>query len=242
MGFSEYRGESGFGAKATNSKGFLLPRGYFIEEFSAFEPLLKRHANGVVRFERGDMIKGPSVYLSQNFFLLKGICRVSVEHDTGFARTIGFWGRRSIYPLIVTESHFFLENMIQQVALTEVEALAISTEGMRKAMTENRDLAFAAIDHYARYTNMLKFSLSSQPYEDAVTRISNILYILYVNNNRNDLHPSQNELASMAGLRREAAVKALRILREEGVIQNQGRIIQVKDVEALLAHCSTLLR
>lgn len=50
------------------------------------------------------------------------------------------------------------------------------------------------------------------------------------------LHLSQAELASWAGVSREAAVKALRVLREEGLVDTGRRQLTVTDLERLRQH------
>jgi CRP-like cAMP-binding protein len=44
---------------------------------------------------------------------------------------------------------------------------------------------------------------------------------------------SQTDLASWAGLSREAVVKALRALRQLGWIETEGRTIAIRDLEAV---------
>lgn len=52
------------------------------------------------------------------------------------------------------------------------------------------------------------------------------------------LHLSQAELASWTGVSREAAVKALKVLRDDGLIDTGRRQVTVTDLDGLRAYCA----
>ena len=219
----------------------LYPRYYFSEEFSEYESAFERNGATETTFEKGERLKNPANYLDRCFYIKEGYCSVTVWHDSGKERLIGFWGPGSIYPLITSKNHFFLETAIEVKAVVDVTALDLSIECVRKSIEEEPGIAFAAIDHYGAYTNLLKFEAASQTYEDALTRVCNILYIRYDNFLESSVRLTQGDIASMAGLRRESVVKVLRSLRKEGIISPHGNPT-VLDPERLLMLCSDMLQ
>lgn len=219
----------------------LYPRYYFSDEFKEFEGTFRKHGAETLSFRKGDHLKGPAQYLDRCFYVVSGYCSVYVGHSSGNSRLIGFWGPGSIYPLMTTENRFFLETAIDVKAVVDMEVLALSMDCMRGSIEEDPKIAFAAIDHYGAYTNLLKFEAAAQTYEDALMRVSNILYIRYDNFLESSVRLTQGDIASMAGLRRESVVKVLRHLRSEGIVSERGNPT-VEDPDRLLALCSDMLQ
>ena len=219
----------------------LYPRYFFSEEFLPFEKDFERHGAKRMAFRRNELLKRPTTYMDRSFYIVDGYCSVAVGHNSGNERLVGFWGRGSIYPLIINENHFFLETAITVKAVSDMTVLAMDVPCLRSALEENPEIALASIDHYGAYTNLLKFEAAAQSYEDALMRVCNILYIRYDNYLEGSIRLTQGDIASMAGLRRESVVKVLRHLREEGII-GTGPNLLVRDPDRLLALCSDMLQ
>lgn len=219
----------------------IQPRFYFGNEFSEFRSVFADYPHKVVYANPGTHLKPVGEYMDGNFYLAEGVCQVTVHHDSGANRLIGFWGADSIYPIIASDQHFNLERTIAQCAITETRAWKFSFETTRRIMKEHPEVSYAMIDHYGRYTNALKFLATAQTYESLRTRICNAFYI-------RDIYGSvgpamtQSELASIIGARRESVVKVLAQLKSDGIVESDGRKIWVTDREALERECSALLK
>lgn len=219
----------------------LYPKYYFSDEFADFEAVFKKHGAKPLSFKKGDRLKGPAQYLDSCYYVRNGYCSVTIWHDSGNERLVGFWGPGSIYPLITSENHYFLETALDVKAIVDMEVLSLDVACVKASIEDDPRIAFAAIDHYGAYTNLLKFEAAAQSYEDALMRVCNILYIRYDSFLEDSVRLTQQDIASMAGLRRESVVKVLRHLRNEGIVSTHGGLA-IQDPDRLLSLCSDMLQ
>lgn len=219
----------------------LQTRYYFTNEFNDDLNILSEYEHDKIFFKKGDYLKKTSEKFNYNYLITKGFCKVSVVHDSGEEKIIGYWGGGSIYPIICSEQDFYLEDYIIVTAMSDMETLRYNTEVTRGLMENNPNISYKMIDHYCKFTNLLFFCATTQTYEDLKTRICNILFIYYQNSKTSKVSLTQNELASLIGAKRESVVKILKKLREEKIIQTNRNYIKIISSEKLLDLTSLLL-
>ncbi len=219
----------------------LQTRYFFREEFQKFFPIFEKFPHEIVHFQKGEQIKAPTDLFRYNFFIVNGFCKVSVIHDSGEEKVIGYWGNGSIYPIICNEQKFILENSIVVTAMSEMKALRFNTDTTKKIMTQHPEISFEMIDHYCKFTNLLFFCATTQTYEDIKTRVCSMLFIYNYNSGNERFALTQSELASIIGSKRESVVKILKELRNMEIITTSRSHIQILSIEKLEAYASPLL-
>jgi CRP-like cAMP-binding protein len=222
----------------------LLTRYFFLNEFNKFENFFEKYPHKVCNFKKNQYLCKPNQSLTKIYYIQNGLTKVSVIHENGEEKIIGFWGKGGIYPLICSKQDFLLEHSILQKSLSEVTALSYSINTIRQMMTDNPDLCFEMIDHYCRFTNLLFFSSTTQTYESVQTRICNILYLLLKNSNilENTISLTQQDIASLIGATRISVVKSLKKLRDENIIETSRNKIKVLDIKKIEGYCSEFVK
>lgn len=128
-------------------------------------------------------------------------------------------------------------------AVTPTELLAVRGPDFRSLLTSAPSLYDAALQALAERLQQVERARIQMAVTGVLSRLSRCLLELTERwgrprRDRVDitLRLSQTELASWACASREATVKALRTLREEGVVDTGRRRITVTDLEGLRAH------
>lgn len=220
----------------------LQTRYLFANEFDRFLGIFERYPHKEVAFKRKECLKSPCDKFRYNYLIRKGLCKVSVIHDSGDEKIIGYWGPGSIYPIICTEQEFLLEDSIIVTAMSDMDTWQFDTPTTKQCIHDYPDIAVEMIDHYCKFTNLLFFCATSQTYEDVKTRVCNMLLIYHQNLHTMDVPLSQSELASIIGAKRESVVKILRNLREDKIIATSRSHIRILSLDGLSQTQSLLLQ
>ncbi|MGN1389697.1 MAG: Crp/Fnr family transcriptional regulator, partial [Bulleidia sp.] len=174
----------------------LLTRYYFADEFTAFLPVLETYGHESCSFARDEYLCRFNQSLDKIYYIRSGMTRLSVLHDSGEEKLIGFWARGSMFPIICTEQKFNLEYSLLLKAETDVEAIVFRPDVFIRMLSENKDIMTETIDHYCRFCNMLLFSNVTQAYEDTRTRICSLVYsYTCFTGEKKRLPLSQNDIA-----------------------------------------------
>ncbi len=124
-------------------------------------------------------------------------------------------------------------------AVTPVEVLVLSIEAFRGFLDRQPKAAthlLAAVAARLRQASQRQLEFGSS---DALTRLCRCLLVMVDRFGNEDRAPSvslpisQQDLAKLAGVSREAVVKGLRRLRELGWIETKGRSIAILDLHAV---------
>jgi len=218
----------------------LTTRYFFVNEFSPYEVLFNKYPHEECYFKKDDYLCKLNEPFTKIFYIKDGLTKVSVMHKNGDEKITGFWGRGGIYPLICTEQDFVLEYSIMQKAISDVKAIAFTTDTIRKMMDESPGLCREMVDHYCKFTNLLFFCATTQTYETVITRICNILYLYVKNltNTNNMVFLNQYEIAALIGATRVAVVKGLKQLRDDGIIETYRHKIVITNLKKLEFNCT----
>lgn len=219
----------------------LETRFLFMDEFADFLSVMKTYPHEQIIFPKGSFLKKTDEAFTTNYYIEDGLIKVSVLHDTGNERTIGFWGKGSIFPIITSMQKFTLEYSILMRAVSEVSAIAFSLDSTRAFMRDYPEISYAMIDHYAKYTNLFLYNATTTAFESLKMRVCNILMIHYLNFNMKTIAISQSDIASLIGASRQSVVKVLKELREENIVDTGNGQITILDTDLLSSFCTSLL-
>ncbi len=134
------------------------------------------------------------------------------------------------------------------VALQRVEAISVAVGELRALLARQPQLALALLELVARRLRIADQRRLEFAAAESLPRVTSRLLELAERFGESgpdgsvavEMPISQEELASWAAASRESTARALRTLRELGLIETRRRRIVVRDVEGLRAHGSGL--
>ena len=125
----------------------ILPRYYFSDEFTKFEPQLMELGQ-IIEFQEGEYLSAPDELMSMCYYIKKGIARFSILNDEGDENIIMFFGPGSINPCVCGEYEFTLERYIIVKAITKVTAIAFPPAVAIQMLNAYGKFGVTAIHHY----------------------------------------------------------------------------------------------
>lgn len=213
----------------------LLPRYYFADEFNGFEAKMKLCGGIDMQIEKKQYLCPPGANLQDGYYTKKGLCKLSVNTDTGSEILIAFYGKGSFFPLMTKEQNFSLEPALFFSSVTDVDVIALSPEGQKALIRKDPAFAEAAIDHYCRLCNLLLVRNLMADSSDSLQKTAAFLYLYlyYVPDKDNIIHLSQETVASFVGVTRVQIARVMNQLRQEGIVLTGRGQIQILKPEAL---------
>ena len=175
------------------------------------------------------------------WIVTNGIVKVQKVSEAGRVTVLGFRERGSI---LGEQSALDGDPMSAgATALVESQAVVITRRHFLDTVAASSDLAMALLDQLNRRLRQTSRLMHDIATADAVTRVANRLIDLTAEAITDDGLPttvdlpvSQQDLAEWSGLSREAVVRALRVLRDDGAIQTGRRSVVVLDQDCLSRH------
>lgn len=219
----------------------LQTRYYFSHEFTRFLEIFKKYPHQKRKFKKNMYLSKANEVFDCNDYIVSGLVKVAVIHDSGEEKVIGYFGSGSIYPIICNEQKFLLEHSIVVKAINDVSTLRFLPQTIKEIMKDNPEISYEMIDHYCKFTNLLFFCATTQTYEDVQTRVCNILYIYYLNTGNKKVNLTQSEIGSIIGSTRVSVVKILKNLRSRGIIETTRYFVEILDLKQLTEFCSMML-
>jgi CRP/FNR family cyclic AMP-dependent transcriptional regulator len=190
---------------------------------------LRRYQKGSWLFHEGDPAR-------KVWAVTVGTVKVQKVSEAGRLSVLGF---RSAGCLLGEQSALDGEPMIASAAaFTDVEAVVITAAKFMELLSDSPTLATALLQQLNRRLRQTSRLLQDISTGDAVTRVANRLVDLNTESTSAvrtaaKLPVSQQDLADWAGLSREAVVRSLRTLRDEGIIETGRLSVTVLDPDAL---------
>lgn len=210
------------------------PRYFFTGDFGAFHEYFLAAPHRRRTFARGEYLWEPGEPFGSLHYFLSGAARCCVEHESGRRKIVSFHGTGTLFP-VYHERAFRIERAITTEALSCVETLEFSLDDFRAMLSENAALAFALVEWYASYVNLLLYDAAHQEYNGSFIKLCNLLYLL---DDRSLERITQEELADMLALSRVNLTRGLSSLRRGGVIKTSRGCVKVLAREALARLCS----
>ena len=181
-----------------------LPRYIYTENFSAFEDYFFDQPHRKKHFASGEALWQLGRGVEAIYYIRSGIAKVQLVHENGSRKLLYFVGKGSIYPGC-HQSGFKIEQSIEALAVSEIEALEFDRSVFLSMLAESTDLCLAELDMYAKFINLHLYESAHQDYNNAFTKLCNLLYLFtYANGEPVDrINLTQQELADMLTLNRE---------------------------------------
>jgi len=219
---------------------------YFEGQFRAYEQDFLKECPVKKTFAAGDFLSPPSSTFDMCYYFLSGLVRCYALSDSGGQSPIlQFYGPGSMAPCYVQAYDFTIEPFLVIQALTPVEALAIPIPVFDRMLVSDPDLARDTLAFQIRQKNNVIVRLQQMSSVTSYQIVCNMLYLLAAHDtgvsSRHTLNISQESLADLCCLSRMQVTRVLRALREEGIIETRRKSLYVKNMQALHAHCSSIV-
>ncbi len=220
----------------------LYPRYYYRDDFKQFEPFLLTKKPDIHTFHSGAFLNGYVIGYDTIYYILQGVGKMSALHESGEHSILSYHGPGTMYPLIRCGEQFKLENNLFFQALTDMEVMVFSGKEIVAFMQENNEFSEQTVRLFNRYINMLVCRIVDREHGNALSAISNLLYILFCDNfyscRTNELTISQGEIAEITGMSRVHVNRTLQALVSQGSIVTRSGSILLTDLKKLEENCS----
>ncbi len=172
------------------------------------------------------------------FLVVDGLLKIVKNSYEGKVSFIGLRSSGTFAGELATLTGTTRSSSMQAVQPSRV--IKIGQDGFERLLVEHPDLSRALLREMAEHLRVATMQIHDLMNADARTRIASRLVRLSDDGTvRSDGNPtlalpiSQEELADWAGLSRAGAVKALRALREDGLIETARMSITINDLARL---------
>jgi CRP/FNR family transcriptional regulator len=197
---------------------------------STEEMELVRATKTQILFRKGDNLTKQGTFASYVLFVIKGLALQYIEGEVNKSFNL-----RIIKPgEFVGLSPVFTKNTFNysSVALTDCQAFLIEKETIAQLTKQNGDFGFGLIRRYCGQNTNLTETLRTVLFKQMNGRMADTLS--YLDNIKDDYPEifhllSRKDLADFAGISTESAVKLLKNLEKEGVINLKDKDIEITD-------------
>lgn len=218
----------------------LSPRYYFINDFLEFEKKLEENSLRTVQCSEGNIM--PQKDVTNAYYVKRGILKWCITNEDGNMQTILFLGKGSIMPLQLATEKFTLESGLFLEAMTNCELLVISPEKIQELTCTNPTMVKAVAAYYNKICNILLSKIYMHSLNCSVSLVACVIYVLDTDKETRQFHSkiTQEELVALTGISRAQTARALKTLREDGIIETGRQCIQIKNRDKLLERCALL--
>lgn len=225
------------------SKPHIIPSVYLANYLNEYEDLIKQYDVKERKIKKGEFLTQYGVINNTAHFIKSGIIHLSLGHDKG-KKSLNMFGPGTVFPVGVEIHEFRVEYEMIIQAVTDVVCYEISYPVLKKISVENGNFAGELLKENCDFIGYMFFDTINQTFEPCLARISDILY-LYLTK----VHPdsmkivlTQSELASIAGASHSQMERAIKILKDDGILTTSRKQIIVLDQEKLLKYCTLGMR
>ena len=213
-----------------------LPAYYLADDFTQYEDLIAKYGTRR-KILKGSVLYGATSPQHLSYYIISGIARLSVINEEGRESIICFFGKGSIYPVNCMETSFTYEEYMELTAVTDLEVIEYRSDRILEMIEEDTGLAAAAIYRYNRYSIILVSKILMATYNNSLQLLSSFLYLFEMQKDKEEIHMTQEDLGKITGISLSHTTRAIRILKEEGVIKTHRGRIEVLDFDLLKAYC-----
>jgi CRP-like cAMP-binding protein len=213
-----------------------------------YEPFCPDFLNVLLPSERGllmgssteiDYAKKETIVKQKSFvsyihFLINGLAKIYLE---------GYGGKHIIIN-IIKPGEFIDLNILYGprnhyttvVALKNCKVLAFETEAFRKVLSTNTLFALKVFEWYCNNAHFVHNKLTSFGTKQMHGRLSDVLlYLASPENEKHEVyaHISRKDIADMAGMSTESAIRLLTEFKNDRLINMNGKSIEINNMELL---------
>lgn len=218
----------------------IISRFFLYDDFSEFEDLILQHSDYCKVYSKGAVLDDATSSYKTSYYIKKGIAKLCVFNEAGVENTLLFFGEGEIYPINCMQRNFLLEDSLTLIAVTDLEVIAFRSPRILEMTAKDNRLTAAIISMFDKYCNMLETRVMLYANNDSVAMVSVFLYLytLYKPNRDNIIDLTQEEIGNLVGISRMQVCRALKPLRDAGIIETHNSFIQIVDTDGLRSFSS----
>ena len=217
---------------------------FFTDDFLEAESKLQSIGKKKI-IKKNTIISDINAHPHYSYYIKRGICKLNVLDENGSEKIMCFFGKGSLYPIIIYDQYKVLENYLEFSSITEVEAYRFPSVMIKELVSGNPDFAYACIDYYVRLSGLLLGRSLLNLYNNSTKSVCSFLYLFY---NKNPADPSdeiiglsQDDIGKILGLSRVQVSRVLSMLRNDNIIVTNRNNIEILDFEGLKTYCSDVV-
>ena len=191
---------------------------------------LVRSTKTQVLFRKGDTITKQGTFASYILFIINGLVKQYIESDTNRSYNLKIIEPGDFIGL----SSVFSKNIYSysSSAITDCRAFLVEKQTIEKLVKQNGMFAFSIINRYSKENSNLFDSIGTVLFKQMNGRLADtLLYINELKSNYPEIFQllSRKDLADFSGISMESAVKLLKNLEKENIIQLKDKDIIIYD-------------
>lgn len=216
---------------------------FFQDEFSQFENFICTVGKRKI-IKKNSILQDVNITPHHSYYVKKGLIKLSVSNEEGAEKTLMFFGKGSIYPLIVSDKATAMENYLEFTAVTDLEVIRFPSLRIKELLAKNQEFVHVCIDHYAKYTNLLLCNSLLNLYNDSTKNTCTFLYLYKRNlseSGEDIISLTQEQIGKILGLSRVQVSRVLSMLRNDNIIETNRNRIKILDYDKLRSLCSDVV-
>jgi len=191
---------------------------------------LVRSTKTQVLFRKGDTITKQGTFASYILFIINGLVKQYIESDTNRSYNLKIIEPGDFIGL----SSVFSKNIYSysSSAITDCRSFLVEKQTIEKLVKQNGMFAFSIINRYSKENSNLFDSIGTVLFKQMNGRLADtLLYINELKSNYPEIFQllSRKDLADFSGISMESAVKLLKNLEKENIIQLKDKDIIIYD-------------
>ncbi|MGY0392788.1 Crp/Fnr family transcriptional regulator [Bizionia sp. KMM 8389] len=187
------------------------------------------YKRGEVIFDEGETLHG--VYCVRN-----GVCKLTKLSENGKDHTVKLLGKGELLGQrsIISEER----TNLSAVALNDIELCFVPKDQIVTPLHENQNFSFDVLQNLAKDLRHAEDDLINMAQKSVKQRMAEtLIYIksIFGVDEKGALNVvlSREDYASIVGTATESAIRILSQFKKEGMISTSGKLITIKDIEAL---------
>ncbi len=206
----------------------ILASNAMFESLSREERKMIIETGSLVVYEKGETISKQGALCAHANFIANGLCKMYLEGPYQRKLIIALVNKRTFIGL--SKLYDTDRNLFSVAALDDCNVLEIPKMTIRHLIEKNKEFAKRMIADIARESNDFLAKLYSQNCKQLHGRLSGtLLYMEHeiAKDSFIDLPVSRRDMADMAGIATESAIRMLSELSHDGIITLEGKAIRV---------------
>ena len=197
----------------------------FKGDFSAYRSLFLENCPPPMLMPKGSRICKKGITRGWMYYLTEGLLKVYSSNFQGYERLVAFLREDSIFGLDCFDPT--MPSIVTIECVSDAWVMPFQRETLKKVMEADENFAYDLVSHYSKILRQLCFDAENQSINDSGTRLANFLYLYVENSQSRHVDMSQQELAAAVNCSRSSIARICNALKEEGIIETNGRGLTV---------------